>query len=257
MRALPARRIASTALCATLLLAIAAPAALAAESHPDREHTRAASHQPVADAEALVAQVKSLGDLGDVLTPVTDLLNAVLKSDSGQLSAVEANSLVEAVKTAVGKIIAATPAATATTPATTLPATPVTTLPATALPATSAAADSTVVVQALPAAPVLTTSAGDSKAAAPSADLTDDALTELETAIDALVKAATSGDVSQVGPAVTDLMTDLVNLLTATLLDSGLPAPSLEGLPELPALPAAPEVPAVPETPAEVAPSTS
>ncbi|MFJ1974857.1 hypothetical protein ACIO93_40225 [Streptomyces sp. NPDC087903] len=253
MRALPARRIASTALCATLLLAIAAPAALAAESHPDREHTLAASHQPVADAEALVAQVKSLGDLADVLAPVTDLLNAVLKSDSGQLSAVEANSLVEAVKTAVAKIIAATPAASATTPATTLPATPVTTLPATTLPATtlpatSAAADSTVVVQALPAAPVLTTSAGDSKAAAPSADLTDDALTELQPAIDTLVKAATSGDVSQVRPAVTDLMTDLVNLLTATLLDSGLPAPSLEGLPALPA---------VPETPAGVAPSTS
>jgi hypothetical protein len=248
MRALPARRIASTALCATLLLAIAAPAALAAEGHSDRERAHAASHAPVPGADALVAQVKALGEVGDVLSPVTELLDAVLKADSGQLSPVEANSLAKAVQTAVAKIVAAAPAASATTPATTLPATtlPATTLPVTTLPATQTAAG--------------TKAAGGARAAAVrSADLTDDALNTVQTAVDALIKAATSGDVSQVGPAVTSLVTDLVNLLTATLLDSGLPAPSLEGLPELPALPdvpAAPSAPDAPETPVGVAPPT-
>ncbi|MFF4500014.1 hypothetical protein [Streptomyces sp. NPDC001401] len=102
MRALPARRIASTVLCAALLVGIAAPAAVAAESA--RERTHASSRAPVPGADELLAQVKSLGDLGGVLTPVAKLLNAVLKADSGQLSVAEAQKLGDAVKDAIAKV---------------------------------------------------------------------------------------------------------------------------------------------------------
>ncbi|MBO4260321.1 hypothetical protein GRC12_41800, partial [Streptomyces griseorubiginosus] len=120
MRALPARRIASSALCAALLVAVAAPAALAADGASAREQrVQAAAHAPVPGADALLDQVKSLSDLGTVLTPVTDLLNAVLKADNGQLPAADAGTLGKAATDALAKVSAAVPAAPAT------PATPV------------------------------------------------------------------------------------------------------------------------------------
>ena len=99
MRALPARRIASAALCAALLVGIAAPAAVAA-----RERTQPSFRGPVPGADALLPQVKTLGDLGGVLTPVARLLNAVLKADGGQLPVVEAQKLGDAVKDAIAKV---------------------------------------------------------------------------------------------------------------------------------------------------------
>jgi hypothetical protein len=102
MRDLPARRIACTALCATFLVGIAGPAAVAADSA--RERTHAASRGPVPGADTLLAQVKSLGDLGGVLPPVAKLLKAVLKADGGQLSVAEAQKLADAVKDAIAKI---------------------------------------------------------------------------------------------------------------------------------------------------------
>ena len=76
MRGLPVRRLASTALCASLVLGVAAPTAFAADGlAPERT---AASKAPLPNADALLAQTKSLGDLGSLLTPVTDLVNAVL-----------------------------------------------------------------------------------------------------------------------------------------------------------------------------------
>ncbi|MEU1477041.1 hypothetical protein [Streptomyces sp. NPDC005760] len=187
MRGLPARRIASAALCAALLVAVAGPAAVA---DPAREHTRAASRASLPDADTL-AQVKSLSDLGGVLTPVTDLLNSVLKADNGQLPADEATRLGTAVKDAIAKVTPTAP----TTPVT--PTTP-----------------------DLPAAPV----------SAP-ADVIGDALAALQKAIDELVKAVTSGDAAQVTTAVTHSVTSLVNTVAATLLGGKLPAPSLPGLP--------------------------
>jgi len=99
MRVLPARRLASVALCAALLVGIAAPAAVAADSA--REYARTSSRGPVPGADQLLPQVKKLGDLGSVLTPVARLLNAVLKADGGQLSVVEAQKLGDAVKDAI------------------------------------------------------------------------------------------------------------------------------------------------------------
>ncbi|WP_020116486.1 hypothetical protein [Streptomyces canus] len=198
MRGLPARRIASTALCAALLVAATGPAAVA---DPAREHTRAASRAPLPDADTLLAQVESLSDLGGVLTPVTDLLNSVLKADSGQLSADEATKLGTAVQDAIAKV---------TTTAPTTPVTPAAPAPAGTLPAP-------------------TRSGGDTVAAP--TDVIGDALAALQKAIDELIKAVTSGDAAQVTTAVTNSVASLVNTVAATLLGGKLPAPSLPGLP--------------------------
>ncbi|HEY8981905.1 MAG TPA: hypothetical protein VIU15_20255, partial [Streptomyces sp.] len=121
MRGLSVRRIASTALCASLVLGVAAPTALAADGTA-RERGAAAAQAPLpVDAGALLAQTKSLGDLGALLTPVADLLDSVLKAPDGQLTPDKAAALSDAVKAAVAKITAAAP----TTPtAPELPATP-------------------------------------------------------------------------------------------------------------------------------------
>ncbi|MFJ2826931.1 hypothetical protein ACIPC1_04885 [Streptomyces sp. NPDC087263] len=256
MRALPARRIASSALCATLLLGIAAPAAVAADSDSARGRTSAAA-APVPGADALLAQVQSLADIGGVLKPVTDLLDAVLKADNGQLSADQAATLGQAVKDAIAKLTAAVPVTppVAVPDAPAVPAAPA--LPATpAVPALPAA-------PALPAVPALPKNAGDqdddkapgasgSRAAAP-ADLKADALAALQKAVDTLLAAVTSGDPAGVVPAATAVVTGLVNLIVAVVLGGGLPVPDLPGLPSLsslPAVPAAPAVPAVPALPA-------
>ncbi|MFJ9536278.1 hypothetical protein ACIRPX_03315 [Streptomyces sp. NPDC101225] len=215
MRGLSARRIAATALSATLLVGITGPAAVAAGSA--RESTHAASRgAPVPGADALLAQVKSLGDLGSVLSPVSALLNAVLKADNGQLSADEAQKLVTAVKDAITKI---------TAPAAAVPG---------AATAPVAPADSSV------ASPVGLTSlpqqGAPGKTPAPK-DLKADALAGLQKALDTLLAAVTSGDASKVVPAVTGVLTAVVNFLAATLLNGGLPAPNLPGLPALPSLP--------------------
>ncbi|MCC9704147.1 hypothetical protein E4N62_02015 [Streptomyces sp. MNU76] len=84
-----------------------------------RDRARSAA-APVPGADALLTQLKGLGDLGGVLKPVTDLLDAVLKADNGQLSAEQAASLGKAVQEAIDKAKAAAPA----TPPAALPVDP-------------------------------------------------------------------------------------------------------------------------------------
>lgn len=206
----PVRRIACTALCAALLAGVTGPAAVAADSTRDRVH--AASHAPVPGADALLAQVTLVAKLGVVVTPVTDLLNAVLKADNGQLPTDQATALVQAAKDAIAKVTAAAPA----TP-----------------------------TAAGPLSPLART---DTKAGT-RADLASDALANLTKALDALLKAITSGDGAQVAPAVTAVLTGLVNYLAALLLSGGLPAPNLPGLPTLPSVPGLPvPTPTVPSS---------
>ncbi|MEU6195290.1 hypothetical protein [Streptomyces sp. NPDC047061] len=212
MRALPARRLASTALCAALLAGVTGPAAVAAD--PARERTRAMSQAPVPGADALLGRTRSLGGLAAVLKPVTDLLAAALEADNGQLAPDRATRLADAARTAIARLTAAAPA-----PA--LPSTPA--LPS--APALSAAAAAAAAAQAK--------GLGDAPAAK---DLAGDALKALQTAVDNLVKAVTSGDAGQVAPAVTAVLTGLVDYLAALLLGGGLPAPDLAGLPALPGL---------------------
>ncbi|MBV1939580.1 hypothetical protein KUF83_23895 [Streptomyces sp. BV286] len=247
MRALPARRIATSALCATLLLGITGPVAVAADHGSTSDARPIAAQAPVPGADALLAQVKSLGDVGGVLKPVTDLLDAVLKADNGQLPAADAAKLADAVKDAIAKVTAAAPAAPVAPPVKTpaepaVPSAPAVpnapALPnAPAVPALPVAPPA--VLPALPAAPGLPMpEAADRVAAQVPLDLKADALKALQGAVDSLVKAATSGDVAAVGAAATAVVTGLVNFVAAVVLGGGLPAPSLPGLPALPKLPA-------------------
>ncbi|MEU6252211.1 hypothetical protein [Streptomyces sp. NPDC047043] len=124
----------------------------------------------------------------------------MLKADNGQLPTDQAQKLVTAVRDAIAKASAAAHTVLATT----------TTV---AVPVTKFAA-----VGKAPAAK----------------DLKGDALAALQKATDTLLAAITSGDASKVVPAVTGMVTGLVNYLAATLLAGGLPAANLPGLPGLP-----------------------
>ncbi|MFC7936172.1 hypothetical protein ACFU2J_08060 [Streptomyces sp. NPDC057387] len=225
---LPARRIATSALCAGLLIGLSGPAVMAADGDSVRERTHAASRAPLPDADELQSQVSSLAGLGGVLTPVTDMLTAILKADNGQLSAADAEKLSAAVEDALAKAEAAgTDAAdAATTPGTSTPAQP---------PAVTAPEAGTDTPVTLPA-PV-TAQSEDGTATA--SDLTATAQAELQKQIDALVKATTSGTADQVSPAVENVMTGIVNVVAATMVGNGLPAADLAGLPGVPTAPEA------------------
>ncbi|MFE2281450.1 hypothetical protein ACFXAE_30290 [Streptomyces sp. NPDC059454] len=110
MRALPARRVALGALCAALLAGLTGPAATAAE------HDRATP-----SATTLLAQVRTVDADEHGLTPVVDLLEAVLGTDDGRLSSGEVRKLGDAAKDALAKAadedpVAATEATTTTEP---------------------------------------------------------------------------------------------------------------------------------------------
>ncbi|MGA5516622.1 hypothetical protein ACPCK2_10225 [Streptomyces pseudogriseolus] len=131
MRALPARRIALGALCAALLTTITGPTASAADSLPGRD--RAAS---------LVARLPQTDTAPTDLTPVTDLVRAVLAAPGGQLPAAEARRLAAAAREAIDRAANDDPSSTSSTSSTTVTvvsgsSTPVTpALPGTAAPAT-------------------------------------------------------------------------------------------------------------------------
>ncbi|MET9540187.1 hypothetical protein ABZY16_22190 [Streptomyces sp. NPDC006553] len=268
MRPLATRRITALAISAVITLGTAGPA-MAGEHHPSTAAERAA-RAPLPDAAALLTQAEALGDLGSVTTPVTELVTAALKADSGQLPAADAEALKAKIAAAVEEAKATAPAplpdTPVTPPSTDLPVTP----PSTDLPVTPPAAELPVAPPAvetpveLPAAPpveapalpvkppVTLPVAADAKAAwagkaAAPADVVDDALATVEKAVAALLAAVTSGDAGGVVPQVTATLTSLVNLAVATVLGSGLPAPDLAGLPALPTLPVtAPELPVDP-----------
>ncbi|MET8807390.1 hypothetical protein [Streptomyces sp. NPDC004546] len=129
MRGLPARRIASTTLCAAVLVGITGPAAVAVDSAHERAH--APSRAPVPGVEKLLAQVKALRSTGSVLNPALDLLEQSLTK--GKLPPDQAKRLGDAAKKAVAKAASDPTSPVPTAP--TAPATP--TLPATpSLPAT-------------------------------------------------------------------------------------------------------------------------
>lgn len=268
MRALPARHLAAPALCAVLLLGTAGPAAVAADgrsaSGPSGSGTSASAHGraqvPVPGADGLRAQVRSLSTAGGVLTPVTDLLDTALKADNGQLPASLAAELGRAAKDAIREAAAApstvaqpakpvvrptSPAGSASLAKPADPAKPVqpakTAAPtAAASPGASASAGASAAPgvshkPATPAAPPLSKTAaagGEGRGHGDRArgkDTRQDALTALQEAVDALVKASTSGDVGQVVPAVSGAVNNLVDVLLATLTDGSLTDTALSG----------------------------
>ncbi|MEV6331801.1 hypothetical protein [Streptomyces sp. NPDC051909] len=231
-------RFTALAISAALTLGMAGPA-FADEHRPSRPAAHAGARAPLPDAAALLAQADALGELGSVSTPVTELITAVLKADDGQLPAADAEAFKEKIATAVD-------AAKETAPAP-LPETPVTP-PAAETPVTPPAAETPVTPPAVetPAAASSVTSAVTApvtsaipvgvRAAAP-ADVVGDALATVQKAVADLLAAVTSGNATGVVPQVTATLTSLVNLVVATVLGSGLPAPDLAGLPTLPSLP--------------------
>ncbi|WP_063739406.1 hypothetical protein [Streptomyces sp. SS] len=259
MRPLATPRLTALAISAVLTLGAAGPAA-AGEHHPSTAADRAA-RAPLPEAAALLTQAEALGELGSVTTPVTELVAAALKADSGQLPAADAEALKTKIAAAVEQAKDAAPAPLPDTPAPDVPVTPPE-LPATPpeLPATPPAPELPVTPPAvetpvgLPVKPPVTlpVAAGAKAATAKAAptDVVDDALATVEKAVAGLLAAVTSGDAAGVVPQVTATLTSLVNLAVATVLGSGLPAPDLAGLPALPALPAG--VPELPVDPPEL-----
>ncbi|WP_329339064.1 hypothetical protein OG866_28630 [Streptomyces sp. NBC_00663] len=211
---MPARRIASTALSATLLIGIAAPAAVAVDNQSKAERIEAAAKAPLPGVDGLLAQLKALGDLGGLLTPVTDVLNTVLKADDGQISPEQATQLLDSVKAAIAKITAAAPVPVPETPLT--PTTPSTATVPTTPPAATAPATELL--------PLPTAKSGDDSKA-PSADAVGDALAALQQAVSDLLAAATGGDPTKVVPAATAVVGKLLNAILALLLSGGLPLP--------------------------------
>ncbi|MET7360447.1 hypothetical protein ABZS76_18630 [Streptomyces sp. NPDC005562] len=226
MRALPVRRIATPALCAALLIGAAGPA-LAAHGDTSRDETPAARTAPAPDPKALLGQAQQLSGLGGVLTPVTDLLTAVLKAKDGKLPPQDVKKHADAVKKALAAA-AKPPAKAAGDPAAALPQTPAAPQP----PAMGAQHDS----HGLNGRALM-----DPKA---------DAVAALQKSVDALLKAATAGDPKALVAAVPPVLTGLVNTVAATLQGGGLPAPNLPGLPKPPAPKAEPPAAAPPRAPA-------
>ncbi|MEV5350844.1 hypothetical protein [Streptomyces achromogenes] len=118
MRHLPARRLASTVLCASVLAGITGPVALAADAAGEHGRTASRASVPATEKERLLAQARALGRTHPELSPVTDLLSRSL--EAGRLPADEARRLGEAAKEAVTRAAEARPAqpATAGQPAT-------------------------------------------------------------------------------------------------------------------------------------------
>lgn len=242
--------IVSTALVGALAFGTAGTAFASPDVAPTGTFTgRTAPAAP--DPAALLAQVTSLGNVGAVLTPVTDLVKAVLAAPGNKLSAEDATKHADAVKAAIAAAkapaapaaVPAAPAAPAVPAAPAAPAAPA--VPAVpAAPAVPAVPEAPAVpaLPAVPAVPGLPThgvSAAD-RSAPRAADVAGDALAGLQTAVDNLLKAATAGDVPGVLTGALATVTGLVNFLVATVLGGALPAPDLPGLPKLPALPTLP-----------------
>ncbi|MGC2999789.1 hypothetical protein ACPF8X_15835 [Streptomyces sp. G35A] len=215
MPALPARRLALGACCAALLVGITAPTATAADSA--REHTR------VASVDALLAQARSLDTDAGELTPVVDLLQAVLGAGNRHLPPSEARRLGEAAKEALKEAEAAeakdgpkeeeaakTPATTAT-PEASAPAVAVT-LPADTLPADTEDTLPADTEDTLPA------DTEDTLPADTEDTLTSDLVDAVREAVDRLVTLLLSNDeedAAEVPSSVDHLLTEVDKLVDA------------------------------------------
>ncbi|WP_328319227.1 hypothetical protein [Streptomyces sp. NBC_00388] len=206
----------SSAVCGALTLGIAGPAACATAGDSPVPRTATAPPAPVPGAGRLAGQAKLLGDAGGVLSPVTVLLDAVLKAPGGKLSAAEAAKLAGPVRDALSKVTEGTPGA----------------------PAAPGIPGGATGVSGTPAAPD------------PGAALKARAAADLQSKVDTLVRASTAGTPAQVATAAQGVVTAEVNAVVAVVLGGGLPAANLPGLPKLPTVPGVARVPAAPGGPA-------
>lgn len=169
-----------------------------------------AAEDPLPDAGKFTSQVKLLKGIDGVLTPVTDLLDAILAA-AGKLSPAEIAKHTKAIDSALKEL----PKGSGT--ALEVPAGPAPALP----PASTPRSD-------------------------PGQDLKTKAVADLRTKVGALLKASEAGDAPKVTEALDAAVTSTLNVVVSIVVGGGLPAPDLAGLPELPKVPDAGEAPKVP-----------
>ncbi|MFJ3651889.1 hypothetical protein ACIPPR_01175 [Streptomyces nigra] len=205
------RHIATSALCAALLLGTVAPALAAG---PD--DTRPASRTAADSRAALRDQTDALAGLGTVLTPVTRLLDSVLAADDDPLTAAEAKKLAAAAREAVAQAREEALAEAAQEVA-----------------AARAEAEEARREAAADREEALTDAAdaADATDTTDTTGLTPGALGALGKAVDGLLAALLADKGEQVDPAADNVVKKLVDVSVATLLDRGLPAARLPGLP--------------------------
>ncbi|MFI6083843.1 hypothetical protein ACIBBB_23170 [Streptomyces sp. NPDC051217] len=227
MRSHVSSRAAAAAVCGVLVLGAAGTAAAVTVQETPVGVGAEANRAPIADAEALKQQTRTLSSLSGAIKPVTDLLDSVIAADNGQISAADVQKHQKAIKKALDAVKNAAQAA-----------------PAKPAGNTGSMGDMDA-VNAVGA---------DDKAQA-AADLTAEAVACVQRATDALLKATVTKDANAVATQSKAVVTSLVNLTTALVMNGSLPAPNLPGLPEMPKLPEAevpapaPELPGVPSTP--------
>lgn len=230
MRPHVSSRAAAAAVCAALVLGTAGTAvAITADETPVGVGAEAA-RAPIADAAAIKRQAEALSSLSGAITPVTDLVADVLAADNGRLAAADLQRHQAAIQKGLEAVRNAAPAA---------PAKP------------SDNADNPDNADAM--SPVNAVGA-DGNMSAP-ATMTARAVDSVQRSTDALLKVAATKDAKAVATQSQAVVTSLVNLTTALVMNPRMPAPNLPGLPELPKLPGAerpapaPELPGVPTTP--------
>ncbi|MFD9405726.1 hypothetical protein ACFWBN_01715 [Streptomyces sp. NPDC059989] len=220
------------ALCVSLLAA--SPGLAGAANAPERPPAPVAG-KAVPGAEALLAQVQSLGALGGLLKPVTDLLAAVLKSPDGKIPEADLAALKEKVDAALAELKKSLPPAPALplpVPAPDLPVKPPVDLP---VPAPDLPVKPPVPLPLPVPVPVpLPVSAPAAKpvsaepVSARRMDAATDALDKLKAAVDGLVKVAgPCGCSTDAKAKATDVVTSLIAALVALLTGLGLPLPPL------------------------------
>ncbi|MFJ3229638.1 hypothetical protein [Streptomyces sp. NPDC086787] len=237
MRGLTARRVASSALCASLLVGVVGAAAVAADSAGDRKHE--ASRLSAAEVDAVLGRTKELRELGAPGPALEQLAELIEQSlEDGVLTPEEAQQITDAVKAVIAEItstIPGLPTPTALPTPTSLPTLPTSlpTLP-TSLPTlpTSLPTLPTSLPTLPTSLPTLPTSLPTlpTPTALPTVPgLPTEELAALEEALQGLLAAVTTGDVGQVVSATRAVLTALVDLLDAALPGGGLPTPT--GLP--------------------------
>ncbi|MDT3400533.1 hypothetical protein RKE29_28650 [Streptomyces sp. B1866] len=224
-----ASAVASSLLAGSLAFGTAAFGASGAGS-PDRP-----PRTTLPGADTVLSQNKTLGDLSGVLRPVTDLVRAVGAAPNGALPATDLKQRATDIKGAIDTARNATKKPAVPAKSGKQPAKKKVSAKAKAK-AKKTAKRSAHTRRGTHAGRVLITHRG---AAAPgsarvTADLLGDALAALEKSIDGLSTAVQSGDQASIVKAMNQVLTDLVNVSTATLSEGGLPAASMPGLPKLP-----------------------
>ena len=187
---------ATLALAAALTLGAAgtATAALAADGH-DQHVVTAPAQAPVA-RQQLAQQVRILQGTNQAVKPVSDLLQAVLASQNGRLSQVQADRHARSIKRALNRLTR-------------------TVREQQADHAFRQGNRNDAAEQA--AAPRLTVKAAD----------------QVQAHVDKLLKAARTGHQARVQRQSQALVKSTVNLMTSIVLGGQLPAPDMEGLPQV------------------------